>query len=426
MITLRTFAFSLTLGGFALLSPAGALAQEAAFGTSLDALLEYARERNPELATMRHEASAAGERVGAAGALPDPVVRVELQNITNAGSEARPSLLPNRVGATKYTVMQAVPFWGKRDLRTRAAAADAEQAQARTRATWIELATRIKTSFAQYYLAVQAAGITEEQIALIGRIEAVARTRYAAGLGTQQDALRAQVEGVVMKSDLLVQDNERHHAQVRLNALLGRKPGEPLAAPQRLRLLPTAATLDLHALDETRLARNPVLAAEAAREEAARSNRDATYRNRYPDLTIGVSPMQMGGRIGQWELMLEVSIPLQQGTRRAQEREADAMVAAARARREAVTVQALAELGENIASLDVARRQHSYAADQLLPQAEVNLRSALAGYESGRADVATVIEAQRQIRRARFDRLKVAVEAELRRIEIERLLGEDL
>ena len=45
-------------------------------------------------------------------------------NINNYGSDASPSLLPWKVGETKYTLMQAFPLWGKRELKRDAAAAD--------------------------------------------------------------------------------------------------------------------------------------------------------------------------------------------------------------------------------------------------------------------------------------------------------------
>ena len=80
---------------------------------------------------MRYEADAAAQRVYPAGAFPDPLFRMELQNITNAGSDASPSLLPSKVGSTKYTLVQPIPFWGKRDLKREVAEADAEQAQGR-------------------------------------------------------------------------------------------------------------------------------------------------------------------------------------------------------------------------------------------------------------------------------------------------------
>ncbi len=116
--------------------PVAAVAQEAPLGRDLPGLLAYARAQSPEIRAMREEAEAAAQRVGPAGALPDPVLRVELMNINNYGSDASPSLLPWKVGETKYTLMQAFPLWGKRELKRDAAAADVRQAEARSNATW--------------------------------------------------------------------------------------------------------------------------------------------------------------------------------------------------------------------------------------------------------------------------------------------------
>ena len=49
-----------------------AFADDASLGRTVDGLLDYARNNNPEYSSMRHEADAAGERVTPAGALPDP------------------------------------------------------------------------------------------------------------------------------------------------------------------------------------------------------------------------------------------------------------------------------------------------------------------------------------------------------------------
>jgi outer membrane protein TolC len=124
--------------------------------------------------------------------------------------------------------------------------------------------------------------------------------------------------------------------------------------------------------------------------------------------------------------MIELNIPLRQDARRDQEREAEAMVSAAQARAEAVSQQLMGELGANLAGLDSARRSEALVQHQLLPQSELALQSALAAYESGKADFALVLDAQRQIRKARQEQLKVQVEAQMRLAEIERILGEDL
>ena len=123
--------------------------------------------------------------------------------------------------------------------------------------------------------------------------------------------------------------------------------------------------------------------------------------------------------------MIEVNIPLQQDSRRAQERESEAMLSAAKARKEATASQVLGQLAENLSGLDAARQTETLVTGSLLPQAELSFQSALAGYENGKLDFATLLEAQRQIRQTKQNRIKAQAEAQIRLAEIEKLLGED-
>jgi cobalt-zinc-cadmium efflux system outer membrane protein len=413
------------LGLAVLVLPVLGSANDLPLGANVEGLLEYARA-NPEYAAMRYEADAAAQRVYPAGAFPDPLFRMELQNITNAGSDASPSLLPNKVGSTKYTVLQPIPFWGKRDLKRDVAEADAEQAQGRLATTWSELAASVKTAYARYYLVVHNEQLTHEILELLARLERIALVRYESGLVPQQDVIRAQVERTTMQGELLVQEGERAGVEAMLNSLLARKAAAPFASPERLRVVPPPVKLDEDALVDRLRSHNPQLFANDARIRAAEKTRELTYRNRYPDFAIGVSPIQMGSRIGEWEVMLEVNIPLQQETRRSQESEAGSMLSAARSQKEAVANRLIGELFENLAGLKSAQRIEILTTTSLLPQSEATLQAALAGYETGKVDFATLLDAQRQIRKSRQDRLKAQAEAQARLAAIERLLGEDL
>jgi outer membrane protein TolC len=418
---------SLVLALACALGTAGsAIAQDTALGSNVQGLLEHARAQNPELASMRLEAEAAAQRVQPAGALPDPVLRVELMNVNNYGNDAGFNLLPSKVGETRYTLMQMLPAWGKRDLRRDVAAADVQQATARTAGAWAELAMRIKTGYARYYLASQNERLTREILDLMGRIEQIAQARYSGGLVVQQDAIRAQIEQTTMRSELIMLEAERRQARARLNALLAREAAAPLAEPVALRPLPAVSALEAAALAQRARANNPQLAAEDAKLRGAEKSRELARRNRYPDVTLGLTPTQMGSRITSWGVMVEVNIPLQQTTRRAQEAEAEAMVGAARSRSQAVANQLVGDLGENLAALEAARGTEALVANQSLPQSELSLRSAIASYENGKLDFTALLEAQRQIRKARMDRLKAQAEAQMRLAEIERIVGEDL
>ncbi|MGE0356458.1 MAG: TolC family protein [Burkholderiales bacterium] len=408
------------------LAPGLAPAQETLPGRSAESFLAIARERNPEIASMRQEAAAARERPESAGALPDPTLRVQLMDVTNAGREANPNLLPARIGATKYTVMQMLPWFGKRDAMREAAEADAQAAMGREQLAWTELAMRIKTAYARYYLSVESEKLTRGVLDLMVRLESVAQARYAGGLAPQQDAIRAQVEQTSMRTDLVMLESDRRRAAARLNALVARPAAAPLADPERLRPLPPPARLGIADLEERARARNPLIAVEEARERSAAKMVEVADLNRYPDFSVGVTPTQMRNRIAEWELMFEVNIPLQQSSRRAKEREARAMLEAAKSRREAAAIGALGELSESVAALEAARRTENLAGASLLPQAEVTFQSALASYENGKVDFATLLDAQRQILRAKLERLKAQAEAQMRLAEIERIVGEDL
>ncbi|HLO63388.1 MAG TPA: TolC family protein [Azonexus sp.] len=394
-------------------------------GSSVDSLLSLARQGNPDFASMRYEADAAAERVTPAGALPDPRLRTELMDITKGGSQSA-SLSPSRVGSTRYTLMQEIPWFGKRDLKREIAELEAEGAKGRAYGTWSEVASKIKTTYAQLYYLSRNESLTREILDLMVRLERIAQVRYAGGLAAQQDVIRAQLEQTAMRNELIAIETEHHHLMTRMNALLGRPAAAPLAMPESLRPLPAPAQLDYAALEARARGRNPLLSADEHRIKAAEKSRDLAYKNRYPDLTVGVVPNQMQNEVKQWDLMLEISIPLQQSSRRAQEREAEAMVSASRARRDATANQLLSDLSASLAELEAARRSERLTSDSLLPQAELTFKAALAGYENGKVDFATLLDAQRQIRQARLNQIKSRAEAQVRLAEIERIVGEEL
>lgn len=419
---LHTCAVALAL---AVVTPSAALADGPTIGASVESLLDYAKARNPEYASMQYEAAAADERAASAGTLADPKLRVELMDITMAGEQS-PTLLPNRVGSTRYTVMQDIPWFGKRGLQHDIAALEAEGAKGRAAGTWAELSFRIKSGYAQLYFVHQSERLTREILDLMMRLESVAQGRYAGGLAVQSDAIRAQVEQTNLKNELIAFENERRMTQARLNMLLSRLASLPLAAPERLRPLPAPVKLDYAVLHDRVRGRNPLLFADDARFKAAQKSRELTNMNRYPDFTFGISPVQNRNSFKEWGVMVELNIPIQQSKRRSQEREADAMLSSARSRRDATANQVLADLEENLSGLDAARRTEAAIVSSLLPQANLTFQSALAGYENGKLDFATLLDGQRQIRQAKQNQIKAQVEAQVRLAAIERLLGDDL
>jgi len=347
-------------------------------------------------------------------------------NVNNYGNDASFNLLPSKVGETKYTLMQMLPAGASAAC---AATPPPPRPAAPTRASpppGAEQAMKLRTAFAQYYLAARneryhrrAAGPGDPHRA--DRAGALRRRPEP-----QQDAIRAQLEQTAMRGELIGIANEKRLLQARIKRPARARRRAP-RWPSRRPLPPVpAAALAGPDLAARARASNPNVRAEAARLQAAQKTSELTVRNRYPDVTLGVSPSQMGSRLTTWGLMVELNIPLQQSTRRSQEREAAAMVEAARDRAEAAANQASADLEEQLSALEAARRNETLISTRQLPQSELVLQSAIAAYENGKVDFATLLEAQRQTRKARLDLLKTQVEAQMRVAEIERTLGEPL
>ncbi len=391
-------------------------AAEAVLGDQLPALLRYAREHNPELLAARLDVEAAQQRVAPAGAFADPTLRVELMDVAKQGS---PSLIPSQVGTTRYYFIQSLPWWGKRDTQQQAAEAQVAQNNGQVAATWSDLSNKIKQVYAQQYFGVLNLALSKQTLSSLENLNQLAQTRYANGAGSQQEVIRAQLESSNLRSELFNQENELHHWAARMNVLLARSLNAPLATPSGWRALPKLPDVS------TLLARSPLLQSAEARVLAAEKARDLVYLNRYPNLNLGIAPNQVGSAVRTWDVMLELNLPLQQDSRRAQEREADSNLASAQARKAAVWNQLQATLSENVSGWETAQRNLDIARNRLIPQSQFTYQAALTGYSNGRVDFASVLEAQRQVWQAQQQQLKAQLELQLRFADIEALLGEE-
>lgn len=390
-------------------------------GATVDEVLALARNVNPDLAVARLEADAAGARASAAGALDDPLVKIELQDV----DRRRGSVLPRRVGSIFYRVEQDFPLWGKRDLRRDVGAAEALGARERSRLVGTELAGRVKIAFAQYYQASAALRINTELDGLLRAVSAAAQIRAAQPLGGQLEVLQAEAERTRLAVERNELERDRRVARARLNGLLDRPADAPLADPRALRPVPPAARQPVDALVARMEAANPELAAERAMRSAAAGERRLVDKGWYPDVTIGVSVADRGGAFTGYEAMIGVRVPLQWGVKEAQQREAVAKYGAADARLRGAAARARSDLGQAWEGLQAALRTEQMLARRLVPQTEAAWSTGLAAYQAGRAEFALLLEAERRLQQARIDLLRSRTEQQVMVAEIERIVGEE-
>lgn len=369
-----------------------AAADEPVPGATIASVQGWLYAHNPRLRALQAEAEAADARIYPAGALPDPMASVRLRGI----DPDRPSLLPGKAGSTTYMLQQRFPLWGKRGLSRDVARQAAEAARYERDAAALQLISQAEQAYVRYWHAREAVAVIDRLIALLEQVEEIAGVRYALGMSAQQDSIRAQVERTAMQRERIMRLAAGREAVAALNAALGRRADAPLAEPAAQPVLAVADTALTEALQRLERGDHPAVQASEAMATAARRNVELERRNRYPDITLGVGPMQVGNRVDGYELMLEVEIPFQQRARRERERESHLLEDAALARAEATRVELEGDLGAAWARWSSAREQRQLIEATLLPQSDANFKSALASYQVGEVDFGTLLAALRE------------------------------
>jgi outer membrane protein TolC len=392
-------------------------------GADVSGLWQYLEQHSAELNAARLESNAAEQRAEATGALPDPSLRIEWQDVNQSGGT---TLNPSQVGAVKYTVLQPIPGWGKRDAQKQTAQANANWAKSNQQAISAELRAQVKLNFAQYYRTFHALQLNADLKTFAASASKLAQSRYERGLGNQQEWVKAQLEEAALNSEGFALQAEYRKTQARLNALLSRPNTAPLAEPQLLPEPPSASALNETQLQQRLYTSSPQLSRQTALSASAQGEVEMVRKNQTPDFVVAVAPIQRGNGVNNWDAMLEFTIPLQQSSHSAHRHEADERLNASQAREQALAQNLSAELSEHTAALSASTEQLQLIRQQTMPLVEMAFKSALAAYQNGRLDYATLWQARREVQRNKLDELDALINQQIHLAEIERLLGEPL
>lgn len=383
-------------------------------GATADGLIAAGRALSPTLRAASLMTTAASAKADAAGSLDDPT-------FTATSDEVDRTTGP-RINKTYLTVTQEFPLWGKRDLRRSVALAALDAARGNERAARDELDERIKIAFARYYEVTQALTVNREVAHLARQMTAAAVRRYGQGAGDESGAILTQVEETRTAAEQIRLEAVRSTAVARLNALLARPTGTPLANPAHARKLP-ATDLTVVALLDRAHASNPRLYADAAAIRGAGNERQLAERAWYPDIVLGAGAIQRDNGPTGFMASIAIKIPLQRGPKEASEREAAARLSAAERNLDAASAEIEGDLAEAVANLNAARHTQALLRGRLLPRQQSAWRSLLAGYGQGRGDLASVLDAEHRMHNTNLELLRVETNAQTALAAIERLIG---
>ncbi|MDD2343971.1 MAG: TolC family protein [Tolumonas sp.] len=391
-------------------------------GNSLTSLQAAVQQDNPQLLQVMAEIQAASARTISAGALADPIFKLELMDFTPEGKGKQ--YLPGRTGQSKYTLMQDLPWYGKRDLKTSIAEQQADVAKFKAAKTQNELKAEMRRLYARRYETHQMWLLNEEIDSVLHQIEQTANSRYQQGLANQQELIQTQLNRSQLAKMQIDLEANQQQLQSWTNAILNRAPSAELAFPVDL---PSLSNNELKTLKDTDwLKQTPQWQQTVSERNAATLNERLVEKNRYPDFTVGVVAVQNQQQLEEWEGMVQFNLPLNLTRRTADEREAQAMSIAAKAEQRQMSNDLQSQFWRAITAIEQAQKQQQLLKNRIQEQAALNLRSALQAYQNNQLPLSGLLEAEQQWLEVRQSQIQAAAAEQMAYADIEALTGKAL
>ena len=371
-------------------SEGAASAQEAVL--RLEPLIHEALAVNPEIKADGKRWDAAKERPPQEGSLDDPMLSFEIVNLpTNSFSFSQDDMTMKQ-----FSLSQTFPFFGKRGLRSEVAQREANAIGQGFRDKQNEIVRRVKETFYELYISDRSLEVVEKNREVLKEFVKIAETKYSVGKGIQQDVLKAQVELSKLLDEQIRLEQTRQAAAAKLNAILNRAPQTPLGRTEEV--LKEEMTRDLKTLQDRALENRPLL--KALQEEVERNKAaHALARRRYfPDLTMsaGYGFREDSGTAKRSDMLsagFSINIPLYFRTKQdRQVAETSALINSAREQYQAARNEVLSLVKQLVSDIEKGSKLIDLLQTGLIPQAQLSLDSAVAGYQVNKVDFLTLLD----------------------------------
>lgn len=372
---------------------------------SLTAALDIAARESSLLSAQRSAIAAAGEMTVAARELPDPKLKLGLDNLPLDGPE-RYSLTQDFMTMRKIGVMQEFPRAEKREIRGRRAEHELAREHAALGDARAALRRDVALSWMERYFAERMSAIVGEQYAEAELQLQAMQSGLRAGKTQPADLLALQVS----LQSLLDRRAEFDKQSARAKAMLSRWLGEAAAWPlAQLSTLPAPGRQ--HDLTQ-HVSQHPHLQTLERQVDVAQSDAALAKAASRPDWGLEVVYAQRGPQYSNM-LSVQVSIDLPIFQARRQDRGIAARLAQveqARAMKEDSQRQHLAEANAAWADWEAATARLRRFDDALLPLTRERTQLALAAYRGAQGSLAAALEARRAEIELRLQQTQLAAE----------------
>ncbi|HNR99225.1 MAG TPA: TolC family protein [Planctomycetota bacterium] len=401
----RSYEAALSSPPVAMEEPAGVLSASEAVALALGA--------NPDLTSSVWEARAAEGRADQAGARPNPVAEIELEEF---GAD-RPGL--SRAELTAL-LSQEIELGGKRALRMEAAAGEQAAAGWDYETQRREVRRRVACAFARVLAAQECLELADEGVTIAeGTRDAIARAVQAGAAAALEEA-SARMALASARSELFAAQEEVGLARAALAALWGGTEAKFTRAEGVLKI--DAAPEPFETL-RARLDRHPEMRRAEAEVGALESLRELERAQRIPNVTLSAGYRRLEAENVD-TFVAGIGVPLPVFDRnRGRIREAEARLAGAEAQRAARAQALVRALARAVAALRVAGEKRDAYERDILPAAEAALEAAREAYAQRMQGCRDLLTAEDKLLRARREHVAALLQVAEAWADIEYLAG---
>jgi len=369
---------------------------------------QLAVERSRMVAAKDYAAQSSREMSVAAGQLPDPILKVGIDNLPINGQD-RFSLTRDFMTMRRIGVMQELTRSDKRRLRAERFEREAEKSIAEKAATAATVERETALAWLDRYYAEAMATAIAEQIDQAKLEIQAAESAYRAGRGSQADIFGSRSALAALEDKASDIDRRVGNAKIALARWIGDAALQPLSAKPAVDTI----RLDETTLD-TQLNHHPEFAVLAKQEDIAVTEAQLARANKKADWSVEVAVQQRGPGYSDM-VSVGLSVPLQWDQKNRQDRELSsklAQVEQARAEREDMLRAHVAEVRAMLNEWHTDRQRQTRYEKELTPLANSRTTATAAAYRGGKATLADVIAARRSEIDVRLQALQLEQETD--------------
>ena len=379
-----------------ILVPFSSSAQSEKPRLNVDQLVEEALQNNPEILAAKQKWEVFKEKVPQARALPDPMLGFGIISLpTNF------SFRDEDMTMKEFSVSQMFPFFGKRKLMGEMAEKEAEAVFNEIQEKANRIIKEVKSAYYDLSHVYRATVVVERNKRILEDFAKIAETRYSVGEGIQQDVLKSHVEVSKMVDELIMLGQKRRALEAKLKALLNRPPETQVGEPEEVILRKLPFTLE--ELQKMALEMNPTLKGMKKMIEAKEKAYALAKREYYPDFNFKFAYGQRDNSRGPEVMkrrdmltgMMEMNIPIFYKSKQDRKvAETKAEILGAEAQYRAMKNEVLYMVTDMSSMIQRVERQIDLYKTGIIPQASLQINSAMSAYRVNKADFMTLLDSQ--------------------------------